>query len=185
MIDNISNTLSMAALGFAMYIIPALIYGSFIAFPSVLFFLLQKLFHRSFPNLSLLIVFLTGICSFGLVLLVTTRSIIGLSYVITIPSSPNWEEKQRFQSAAIDEATYRSLIPVYFQKPCTSVEVVCQLGQQSAFNPWNLRDGMDRMPVISGLVAATVSLLIGLQLQNMIRIKSLSDSEDFKQLRYL
>ena len=177
MVDNIYNTLSMAFLGFVMYIIPAVIYGGLIALPSVLLCLLQKFSHQRFPNLSLFIVLLTAICSFLLVLHSTTRSIIGLSYTITIPSSPNWEEKQRFQSAAIDEATYRSLVPVYFQKPCTGAQIVCRLGQQNAFNPWNLRDWMGRMPVISGLVAAIVSLLIGLRAQNMFRIKSLPDSD--------
>ena len=67
---------------------------------------------------------------------------------------------------------------MYFQKPCTKTpDVVCQLGQQYAFNPWDLHEGIYRMPVISGLVAAIVSLLIGLRAQNMIRIKSLPDHE--------
>jgi hypothetical protein len=176
MIDNIYNALSMASLGFAMYIIPALIYGSLIALPSVLFFLLQKFSHHHFPNLSLFAVCLTGFCSFILVLLSITRSMIGLSYAITIPSSPNWEEKQRYESAAIAEATYRSLVPMYFQKPCIKIpEVICQLGQQYAIEPWNLRDGIARMPVISGLVASLVSLLIGLRAQIMISVKSLPD----------
>jgi len=179
MIDNIINTLSMLSLGFAMYIIPAVIYGSLIALPFVIFILLQKLSHRHFPNLSLFVFCLTSICSFMLVLLSTTRSIIGLMYAITIPSAPNAAEKQRFQSAAIDEATYRSLVPVHFQKPCSKPpDVVCQLGQEYAIDPWNLRDEISRMPVISGLVAAIVSLLIGSRAQNMIRIKSLPDLED-------
>ena len=163
MIDNISNTLSAAFLLFLMFILPAIICGILVALPSVLFSFLQRLSHRRFPKLNLFIVSLTGISSFALALLYITSSIIGLSYTLTIPSSSNWEEKERFQSAAIDEATYRSLVPVYFQKTCVRTpETVCQLGSEYAIDAWN------SIPVISGTIAAITSLLISLRAEKNV-----------------
>jgi hypothetical protein len=176
MFDNIYGVLSETFLGFVMFIIPAIIYAILIALPSVFFILLQRFSHRRFPKFNFLVLSLRGICSFALVLLSTTRSIIGLSYTLTIPSSPNWQEKQLFESAAIDEATYRSLIPVSFQKPCARTpEIVCQLGSQYAIDPWNSRDGMYRMPVVSRTVAVIVSVLIGLWAQNWFNVRSFPD----------
>jgi hypothetical protein len=68
---------------------------------------------------------------------------------------------------------------VYFQKPCTTnPETVCQLGREYAINPWNSREGMYRMPVVSGTVAAIVSVLIGLWAQNRIKGRSPQNHED-------
>jgi len=159
-VEAFFNTLSLLSLGFVMFIIPALIYGILIALPSVFFSFVQRFSRRRFSKLNLLVVSLTGICSFTLALLYVTGSIIGLSYALTIPSAPNAAEKQLFESAAIDEATYRSLVPVYFQKPCTRTpETVCQLGREYAINPWN------SIPIVGGTGAAIVSVLIGLWAQ--------------------
>jgi hypothetical protein len=172
MVDNIYNTLSAASLFFLMFIIPALICGGLVALPSVFFSFLQRFSHRRFPKLNLFIVSLTGIGSFALALLYITRSIIGLSYALTIPSAPNAAEKQLFESVAIDEATYRSLVPVYFQKPCTRTpEIVCQLGSEYTIDAWN------SIPVISGIVAAITSILIGLRAQNAINPHPFPDHE--------
>ena len=161
-----------------MFILPALICGILVALPSVFLVFLQRFSRRHFPKLNWFVVSLTGVCSFTLALLFITRSIIGLSYALTIPSSPDWKEKQLFESAAIDEATYRSLVPVYFQKPCTRTpEIVCQLGREYAIEPWNLRDGMYGIPIVSGTVAAITSVLIGLWAQKVIKIRFFSDHE--------
>jgi hypothetical protein len=169
-VETFFNTLSLLSLGFVMFILPAIICGALVALPSVFLSFLQRLSHRHFPKLNLFVVRLTGVCSFALALLYVTGSIIGLSYTLTIPSAPNAAEKQLFESAAIDEAIYRSLVPVYFQKSCTRTpETVCQLGREYAINPWN------SIPIVGGTVAAIVSVLISLWAQNAITRRSFPD----------
>src|SRR5689334_18768656 len=135
--NNIYNALEYFLLLFVIFIGPALICGILMALPSLSFIFLQRFSNQRFPKLSLSVVSLTCICSFGAALFFTTRAIIGFEYELEIPYGyfsdvpKNSAEKQLFDSSIINEATYRSLVPLYLQRPCTRTpRVVCKLGSQ-------------------------------------------------------
>ena len=77
--------LEEAFLGFILFSIPALIYGILVVVPLLLFVFYQRYSHRYFPKLCSFLVILTGIGSFAVALLFTTRSIVNFSYAIEIP----------------------------------------------------------------------------------------------------
>ena len=136
--------LSEAFLGLVMFIVPALICGILLGLPSLLFVLVLRYSHRSFSEFVPFVIGLTAIFSFAIALLFATRSLIDLRYAVELPSSPNWAEKQLHYSAIINEATYRSLVPAYFQKSCTrNPEIVCKLGNMYAINLWSSHDSVD------------------------------------------
>jgi hypothetical protein len=163
--ETLSNTLSALSLAFAMFIAPALICGGIFALPSFLFVLVQKFSHRHFPRFSRVVIGFTSICSFAVALFFTTWYLIEMIYALGIPSSQDWAEKQKYYSDVIDEATYRSLVPVYFQQPCAKEpEIVCQLGSMYTIDAYE-------MPLVSGLVSAITTILIGLSAQNRLNLK--------------
>lgn len=156
------------------FIVPAVIYGTLMVLPSLAFVLFQRFSHRRFPKLSLLIVCLTCISSFGVGLLVTTRSNINFTYRLEkpytyfseLPKDPT--EKRLFDSAVINEATYRSLMPVYFQRPCTRTpKIVCELGTQHAIDP----------PFVESIVSALTSAFLGFWAHKSINVNSLPSRE--------
>ena len=162
-------------MGFILFSIPALLYSSLVLVPLLLFVFYQRYSHQYFRKSHSLLVIATSIGSFAIAVLVTTRSLISFGYSFEIPYSleipKNETEKKLFDSAVIDEATYRSLTPAYFQKPCAKTpELVCQLGIAYKIDLQEYR-----IPLINGIISAITSILIGLWAQNWIKIKFRDD----------
>jgi hypothetical protein len=86
--------------------------------------------------------------------------IISTAYAITIPSSKDWEIRQKYEKEAVLEAWRHAIIPHPLQKSCYSDEqIVCQLAEGLRLGIWDWRIDSDDLPWLSGLIAGITSTI--------------------------
>ncbi len=114
---------------------------------------------------------LFGFLSLFVVLGLYTWLMISMEYALSIPSSQDWEIKQKYEDQAILEAWRHTMIPPPFQKSCYSTEnIVCQIAEGFSLGIWDWRISFDDLFWLSALISGTISAMtVGSMLRSFTR----------------
>ena len=102
-----------------------------------------------------------GLISTLIVISLYTRQIISMEYRSTVPASPGWEIRQKYEKEATQEAWLHTIIPPLFQKSCYSgEEIVCQIAEGYRLGIWDWRINPDDLLWLPSLISGITSVMM-------------------------